>query len=305
MLADKIRKTTRGVVLAITSWAYLMTLAGLGMIVYLLFVFAFFFPNLLLFRLLPFVLSSIFIFLPALIALFVVYFERHDIRHLTLTLEQHYPKLGNRLLTMIELTENSAPSAANPFSQILVKGLEREMNELVDRFGFRRAVSWKKPLIPFALLFLLVLTGVAHATVQPSFFILGFQRLTQGAEMNLSSGAAPGDGLPRFQIEVIPGDCDVAKGSNLLIKARILNDVPKQVELRVNQNQEPGWRILPMARVEGQEYQYILTHVVEPSSYFVQADRQRSPTYKIKIFEPLGIERALWRMEFPAYMNLP
>ena len=285
--------------------AYVTPLAGLGILFYLSLALAFFFPRMLPIRILPVSVFMIFAFLPLLIAFLTALFYRYDTKSLTLKLEQSYPQLGNRLLTLGELSEKSSQSGSHPFSRALAQSLEAEVNKLMDRFGFGGAISWKKPLVVLGILILLMLSSAAHAALQPVFFIQGFQRLTRGVEMDRWSPAGLKGELPKFQIEVIPGNCEIAKGTHLLIKARILEYTPKRVELRVKEKDEPGWRVLPMERVEGQEYQYVLKHVLEPSVYFIQADHERSAIYKIQIFQPLSLERVLWRMEFPAYMNLP
>ena len=301
--ADRIRKRTYGIILVDAFSAYVTTLASLGILFYLGLAVVFFFPKILPFQIQPVSLFLIFGFLPLLIALLTALFHQSDTRTLTLTLERHYPQLGNRLQTMVELSEKSAQPGTHPFSQALAQGLEAEVNKLMDRFGFGGAISWKRPLAILGVFIFLVLSGAAHAALQPAFFIQGFQRLTQGVERE--QWASPAGVLPKFQIEVIPGNCEIAKGTHLLIKARIVDYAPKQVELRIKEKDQPGWRVLPMEQVEGQEYQYVLTHVLETSAYFVQADHQQSSVYKIEIFQPLNLERVFWRMEFPDYMNLP
>jgi len=111
--------------------------------------------------------------------------------------------------------------------------------------------------------------------------------------------------LAAFEIMVVPGDCEIPKGSNLFVQARAVGYEPQQVELYFKRKRESTWQIFPMERAETGEYYYTLTHVNEISSYYIKMDHRKSASFKIKIYESLEIERAIWKMNFPEYMNMP
>ena len=301
---ERLGKRTRGIIFLNALKGFLFTLAGVGIMVYLLFM-VYFFARISSLPIPPQILGGVFFTLPFLTALIIIILQRRQIPRLTLLLEQHYPHLRDRLQTMAELSQKRGEWSAHPFSQILARGLENEMNLLMDRFGFGRAASPRKLLAPAVFLFALLVTGMVHAMVQPNFFAAGYRRMTEPLHGEEREGAVHDPGLPAFEIQVVPGHCEIEKGSNVLIQARVIGHQAKYVELYVKQNQESTWQIFPMNQTEENAFQFLLTHVTEPSRYRIKADYEESSTFQIRLFEALKIEKALWRIEFPRYMGLP
>jgi hypothetical protein len=109
---------------------------------------------------------------------------------------------------------------------------------------------------------------------------------------------------PEFSIEVTPGNCRIAKGASVTIRAKIHGFKPRHVELFYRPERGEAWQILPMEAAIS-EYRYGLSHVTEAASYYVKADDDSSPVFRIRLFEPLALKRAVWNLQFPDYLKLP
>ncbi|HTL48804.1 MAG TPA: hypothetical protein VL688_12160 [Verrucomicrobiae bacterium] len=306
-LEQKLKRRSRGLVIVQAARGGLWTLGGLLLVFYGLVGALNLNPAFAVFPVSPAAVFGLALGLPVFLALGTGLFARMNTRKLTLSLEHHYPRLRDRMLTLWEMTGGYANQAQHPFSRALVKSLESEMNTLLDRFGFGKAAALGKLIVPcvFACLFAFAMT--VHAFVQPEFFRQGYRLLTHG---NIPSSfrvitQERGTPLPSFPLEVTPGNCEIPKGSNLLIEAAVSGYTPQKVTLYVKQEEEMAWRFFPMKTTGPGRYQYLLTHVSASSIYYVKADHRESLVYAIKLFEPLVVKRAVWKLRFPDYMGLP
>lgn len=298
----KLRRKTRPLVFFQAARGFLFTFFGTVVFFYAAFVLAAIFPQGILFPIPPEAFIGGMTAVPLAVALAFAYLERRDTRRLTLKLESHYPQLRDRLLTVVELSGKSEALTLNPFSQILAESLESEMGELMERFNFRGAASFKKLWWPALFLLILIATGTVHALVQPEFFLTGYSRLTQS--WRGPEGPSRNFSLPDFKIEVIPGDAKISRGSNLVIQAATPGYTPKQVALYLKKSRETGWQVFPMEKSGERTFQVLLTHVMQPSLYYVKADHEESAVFRIELYETLRMERALWNIRYPSYTHL-
>lgn len=242
--------------------------------------------------------------IPISAAIVTYWTQQHDAVKLTVELEKHYPRLRDRLLTVIELSEGKPVQSS--FTQSLVKQLEREMGSLLNRFHFARSISPQKLILPITLTLLFVGSIAVHAMVQPSFFrgknapSLNFPELAFKFGENLAGFKEQQD----FEMMINPGNCQVTPGSSLIVEAKIQDYGPKQVQLFTRRSHDTAWQVLPMILKGEQVYRYEISNVREKFSYYVQADYQRTPIYEVQLLEVLRMENVLWTMNFPEYMKL-
>ncbi len=302
---ENLKKRTRGIVFMNAARGFLFALAAAGILFYGYSAALFLAPGFIPVRISPWVFAAAAVVLPAAGALWILAMHHHDTRRLILTLEESYPHLRERLVTAVEFSRKKSTLHDNPFSLALARSLEDEMTALMSRFGFGRASSPMKLILPAGVAAVLLFTGILHATLQPEFFRM------QSSAPGDSAMSWPGfeafrqSAARRFQIEVIPGHCDITRGSNVMIQARVKGSQPSEVTLYVKQKQDPAWRIFVMEPAGDSLYQHVLTYVTEPSVYFVKAEEQESLRYQIKLSQALSVEKALWRIHFPEHTNLP
>ncbi len=205
---DRLRRKTRRIVQFQAVYGFLMGLISVGILFYSISILVYFAPQIFFFYIPSKVLIGILISAPFAAGFLAGYWERKDTRTLTLKLEKQYPHLGDRLLTLVEISRRPGQIENDPFSRMLAKSLEADMDALMGRFNFNAAASLRKALLP-ALLFVACLSaGTLHALVQPDFFLTSFRRLTQP----LAPDFKPFSFFKRdaFEIKVVPGDSEIA-----------------------------------------------------------------------------------------------
>jgi hypothetical protein len=301
---QKLGRHTRGVTLIRAFRAYAVSLFTVLLFAYAMMLFAYYFPRLIFFPIHYSVLIGVIAGVPMMVSAVVFWIERRDLTRVILAVERHYPHLSDRLITAIEYSKPGHPAAGNPISRLLVKSLQEEVSRIVEHCGFLRASSPKKLILPLFLLILLAVGGTVHAMIHPDFIYVAYQRMAGLQTAVIAEHTVP-DGPEKFLIEVIPGDCEIANGGNVLIQARSPGYHPQKMDLYLKSLSRPGWQIFPMKKIQDDQYQILMTHLTSPGTYYIRADHVESPRFEIRLFETLKIEKASWRIEFPAYMQLP
>ncbi len=301
---ENLKRRTQGIVIVNAAKGFLFSLAAAGILFYLYCGALYIAPGFVPFRLSLWLILSVLVSLPFLSSGVIFFLHYRDTQRLTMTIEHSYPQLRERLLTAVEFSRSPAKLHQNPFSLALARSLEEEMTTLMNRFGFGRATSPKKLLFPALLLAVLFISGFVHAALQPEFF------RSLGAEMPAAPATWPGfqafeNAAHRFHFEIIPGNCEIVKGSNLLIQAKVTGEKPSEVTLYVKQKNDPAWRIFVMESSDDHLYQYRLTYITEQSVYFIKAEDQESLRYQIQLSQALAVEKALWRIHYPEHTRLP
>lgn len=301
----KLKKRMRVIVGIHALRGYLVTLVTLSVLAYLVLAALYYF------RIIPPFSIPVMYFcvgalaLPVAVASLIACLDWRNTRGLTVLLEEHYPHLRERLLTLLELSSRPESLAVNPLSSMLANSLEGEMSELLDRFGFGKASSGKKLLLPGVLVLSLCLLGTVHALVEPDFFRVTYMNLIQPLKPGPWEALRPsGEALPLFEIQVLPGHCAIPKGSSLTVRAKIPDYRPKQVKIFMRTSEDGAWQVFPMQQTPAGDYEYALTHLSAPSFYYVKADHQQSETFEIRILESFGLAQAHWRLEFPVHTRL-
>lgn len=305
--SKKIRRRTSAVLWANVAVVFIKVLTVVILAGYLWLLLVYFKPEMFFFYLPNVYLLSLFIGIPVAASLLVYLREMKDVRQLTLSIEEQHPDLKERLLTAVELMDQGEEAyGRSPFSQALAQSLESDMNQFLDRVGFKKVVPAKKFVVPSAIFFFIVGLMVIHASAQPSVFLTGFYRMTHDVVSGFRKLAVPVKSpVPGYELIVSPGDCEIAKGTNLQIVAQTPGYSARRAEVFVRTARESVWEAFPMNRTENSKYEFTLSNLQEPTLYYVKADERQSPNFGIKLFEPLSMELAVWEMRFPDYMQSP
>lgn len=305
--SKKIRSRTAAILWSDVAIAFFKTLTAVLITGYLWLLLVYFKPELFFFYLPRPYLIGLFLGIPSLVALFVYLREMKDIRQLTLAIEKQHPDLKERLLTAVELMEQGTESyGQSSFSRALAQSLENDMNQFLDKMGFQKVVPAKKLVMPIVVFFFVISIMMLHASAQPTVFSTGFYRMTHNVMSNFRKMAMPVKSpVPGYELIVSPGDCEIAKGTNLQIIAQTPGYSAKRVELFVRTARESIWEAFPMSRFENSQYEFTLSNLQEHTLYYVKADERQSRDFEVKLFEPLNMELALWELRFPDYMQAP
>jgi hypothetical protein len=299
---DKLRRKTRRIVLMQGAYGFLMAALSVGLLFYAFFILAYFAPQILPFSIPSKLLISLLVLVPVTAGIIAAYCERRDTIKMTLKLEKQYPHLQDRLLTLVELSQNKQKVEQNAFSRVLAKSLEADMMDLMDRFNFNGAAHIKKLAVPVFILIFFLTAGTVHALVQNDFFVTGFKRLTEPLDRSRKSFSFFKH--QEFEIKVMPGDVEIARGSNLMIQALTPGHASKQAVLRLKKTNESAWEELPMETGFSGQFQIQLNQILSAAVYTVRVDGHESATFQIKIFESLRLEKVMWTLTYPEYTRI-
>ncbi|MSU34081.1 MAG: hypothetical protein EXS36_03025 [Pedosphaera sp.] len=104
---------------------------------------------------------------------------------------------------------------------------------------------------------------------------------------------------------VTPGDLTLEKGHNLVVLARFGRALPTAAELVVEADNEPPRRIPLVQSLSDPVFGGTVTDVRHHFRYRVESGSERSPEYKVTVFEFPRLERADAVLTFPPYTGLP
>lgn len=127
--------------------------------------------------------------------------------------------------------------------------------------------------------------------------------LGYGAHL-LWAGAPPSGQQVLFQLTVKPGDAKVRRGGEQLIEAVAAGFDAAPMRLRLRRAGSPQWETLPMEpNASGAGAVFLLAGITEDVEYQVDAQRMRSPVYRLKVVDLPKIVKYRVRYRFPAYLG--
>ena len=238
------------------------------------------------------------ILLAATVVASVFYFIVRPIRRrvtdeqVALYLEEHEPSLQATLVSAVEASRQGTASA----STVLVRRLVEQVLEKCALTNAVRQVE-EAPLRRWGV----VLAGITAAAmlvvlVGPAFVrnalsaILLVQRSVQAA--------AP------YRIAIMPGNADVPMGADQTITATLTGFASEEASVMLRRAPTEAYEALPLVRGEDGRYEGMVFDVDAPLEYFVEADRVRSPVFRLTVVELPYVQRLELEYHFPAYTGL-
>jgi len=306
LLSKNLKNRTSRIVMFRSLQVLLYSLVLIAVLILALIAIAYFKPSWILFSLHWKVLLAAFVGVPLLLGGATFIYQVRDTDRLTVVIERRYPRLRDRLLTALEFSgPGASQKPTDPISQMFARGLEKEMTSLLSRFSFTRVTSFRQLTAPTTLLIFMILIAGLIYWAQPNFFREGYLRLSNSLSRQAYIQGHPGGPvLPKFEVQVAPGDCEVPRGSRLSIHARSVNYTAEGAELLIKYGKQSTWQIFSMDLMEEDSFQVLLPHVLEEAVYFVKMDHQESKHFRIKLYEPFGIEEAVWKIQYPDYLKM-
>ncbi len=207
-------------------------------------------------------------------------------------IEEKYPRLEDRLVTAVEYGNRETLNAGMIrllIQDALVKTSGVDISAFVNR----------KRLAAFGALGLAA-TGALLALLAwgPAFFPYGFSSVyAPWTDASLNSP---------MMIRVVPGDAEVAEGSDQLIDAQLVGFDSPEVRLYQRFGKSDKWNAVSMEpNPRGSTFRYLLVDIRNSQQYFVESKGVRSPVYSLEVFEQARVEKLDLTYNFPAYTGMP
>ncbi|GIU78157.1 MAG: hypothetical protein KatS3mg005_1395 [Bryobacteraceae bacterium] len=129
--------------------------------------------------------------------------------------------------------------------------------------------------------------------------------LGYGAHL-LWAGAPPAGQQALFELTVKPGDAKVRRGGDQLIEAVAAGFDMTGLRIRLRRPGAAQWETLSMEpSPSGGGFVFLIAGITEDVEYQVDAQRMRSPVYRLRVVDLPKIEKFRVRYRYPAYLGLP
>lgn len=205
--------------------------------------------------------------------------------------DTYYPQLRNGFVTAIQLwriRKKNIESYSTELIDAAVMAVERRSRDLdlrvvVDKSRIKRFLRLGPCLLGLAaILFLLLPTPFRTSAYRLSHPRTTFHR------------------PPRTQLAVTPGDIQVTRHSDVLVRAQIQGKIPQEVRIAWKEG-EARWREEECQRKEGREFGRVFADLKRNILYRVTAGDAQSPRYQITVIDRPRVVKLRLRYEYPAY----
>jgi hypothetical protein len=255
--------------------------------------------------------SNILIGLAALVSIWILRPRRVSEQEKLATarlVEQRWPSLDQRLLTIIEQT----PSAANGGFSWLQQELANEVRSHSYVNEWKEGVPTRRVLTRVATALCAVVLTVCLATqvrTEASLMLAAIDNPTPDEQPVASS-------LEDFKVSIEPGTAEVERGTALLITATFDGRLPSTVTmLPVNavaaakdddaEKQDETANGRPMRQsLKDPLFGTRLPTVEAPFDYQIQFDDQKSEVFRISVYDLPQVVQVDARIEFPSYADM-
>lgn len=217
-----------------------------------------------------------------------------SLKALCLQVEARCPQLRQRLISTLELWENTRASQLYSAS-LLEATLEGAASQLaqIDPAQVIEAAPLQRRLRQL---------GAAAAVVALAWLGAGEQlgEALRRCTHPLTAFARPA----RTRILAEPGDTELVKGSDLALQLRLEGVRPPSLHLRWREGEASAWQEEELA-LDADSLRYLFKQVQRPFAYQVQAGDGLTSVYQVRVVEPPVVQRLRLEYHYPAYSGLP
>lgn len=215
-------------------------------------------------------------------------------RSIALLLEEKFPRLGDRLITAVELIDRSPEARGFLLDQVIAEadGVLGDLDpgQLVNGRGVRRRL-WIAAGLLGGLLALALLAPAIPRTFWARNFQLAEVRYPRQTHLAVV-------GFPEGKRKVAKG-----RDAEVVIEADATSLVPERVTLRVTAENGKSSTVY-MTRVGENRFIHTVPAVLEPLSFQARGGDDRTDPFQLLVVEPLRL-RSIWATcRFPAYTGL-
>ncbi|MDG1571502.1 hypothetical protein OZ410_04185 [Robiginitalea sp. M366] len=198
---------------------------------------------------------------------------------------RHFPKIGDRLLNLIELGQEQERS------ELLLASIEQR-SEALKGVNFTQALPWRTVwryarylAIPAVIVMILAISGKALDWWE------SYQRIRH-YEMAYTPPAP-------FRFQLVNTKLVVLENETVVLRVRTVGDIrPDNPEVVI------GGSPLLMEASQG-EFTYTLRPPLQTTEFYFRSGSVQSGGYQLQVLDVPMIERMEMRLEYPTYLNRP
>jgi hypothetical protein len=224
----------------------------------------------------------------AIIAVFIVWRRTRkwqpDYRLIARKIEQHQPELHALLLTAVEQQPDPVTGHWNFLQERVIReaAIESQKHNWIESVPKHRLVGMQLVQLATLGVFVFVLTQLRVATT-----------------------AAGSSAVWVRTISVTPGDALIERGTSLSVLARFKGPLPPEVTLVVRPDAKEERRIPLVKSLDDPMFGATVPEISADLTYHVEYDGEKTPEYKVRVFDYPKLERADAQLTFPDYTGLP
>ncbi|MEX0725565.1 MAG: hypothetical protein WD065_04815 [Planctomycetaceae bacterium] len=233
---------------------------------------------------------------------------------LVLLLEKRFPELDDRLITAIEMTDDSAvngsSAATSPLSGWMLQRTIADANRLAASLDVQNVFTSRplKRALTFAAIMLtsLIALGVmnqqAFARWASGYWKLEEEYWPRETQLRVRVLAQPGDRVREFQ----DGNVKHPRGGDLVLVVDVVESKtpPDRVQLRYRMNSGGSTRVL-MTRSGDDQFKHTISGLIDDVDVWVTGgDYTNRTPYHIEIVDPPRIDRLSLLCRYPEYTGL-
>ena len=212
-----------------------------------------------------------------------------DRRWVARRIEANHPELGTGLLAAVE--EDAAAQGKLGFLQSAV---------IREALEHRRVHDWNDAVSGRKIFGCKLANAVGLCAFVAVGFLLAGQKTTE-ATVPLVSTLTPVDAA---DVQVDPGDVEIERGMTLLVVARFNGSVPADAGLVMGDGSTAELRKNMSRSLEDPTFAGRVESIEADTTYHVAFSGQKSPTYKVHVFEYPELLRTDAKLVFPSYTYL-
>jgi hypothetical protein len=220
--------------------------------------------------------------------------RRYTARHIAMSVEDRHPQLGDLVVSTVELAEMRASGKLMTSAQLV----DALADETLDR---TRDVDFRS-VAPFAAIRWALALAVVFAAIVGAYCLVE----TPVAQNVLARILYPTADIPPFTytgLEVAPGSCTIAKGSDIEVVVTASGKIPPRATLAWRAGRD-SWRRLSLSGDGDHVFRYTFKNVLRPITYRLRAGDARTQTFSIVPVEPPAIIDVSVTYHYPDYTGL-
>jgi hypothetical protein len=221
--------------------------------------------------------------------------ERLSLHRLGHHLESNLPELRERLTSTLELWPDQR--AHQLYSPALLQAMLAETAQALHHLAPHRLFT-AAMLKPHARRLGL---GVAAVLAVYSVFSPSLEAAFHRCSHPLTHFAQQA----RTGIAIEPGDMEVIKGEDAVVKVRFSGVIPRTARIQRRPADDAAWDQEDLVIERADSLVYAFKQVKQPFTYQVLANDGKSPLYRIGVIDPPRLQRLELRYQYPAYSGLP